>query len=452
MQGKVADFGLSRGFKDAENENSDYYRARGNTPIPVRWTAPEALDTNKFSTSSDVWGFGIMIVELYANAAKGCLYPGLKNAVVMQKVVGGYQHPRPAGCNTEMHELLLKCWSFEPSERPTFDAIVEVLEFNWKREDGSVLTTAATLEIVDQDGYDMPSNGAATAPITTVEHVESLSEVRRNSQLEPGYQYAKALNPAQHAPHTTALPTAKVEPQVVNNAASVTLPPLEYETPLSLVRINSQSEPGYQYAQTPASQQANDARFYTANPDNINDTIPSSGHVVHDGSADGSTGTSAGSYAAIPDQSYQFASASGPPPTSSPPHTTPASEPHVQTNPSKKKLGKGGGKKGRKEHHGAARQPDEAGKLSTNGASIAETSFASTSNSQTTAVNSSNINSEYQESVAALTNLSTAGDSPISARSRLNTGERCPRCKAKVQVCTCNVRQNHPEPSIATRI
>jgi serine/threonine protein kinase len=198
MQGKVADFGLSRGFKDPENESSDYYRARGNTPIPIRWTAPEALDTNKYSTASDVWSFAIMITELYLNAAKGCLYPGLKNADVMQKVVGGHQHSRPAGCNNGMHELLLKCWSFEPNERPTFDTIIEVVEFNWKREDGSVPATA----IVDQDGYDMPSNGAATAPITTLETDESVSQVRLNSQLESGYQYAKTLSlQQQHDTH-----------------------------------------------------------------------------------------------------------------------------------------------------------------------------------------------------------------------------------------------------------
>jgi serine/threonine protein kinase len=223
MQGKVADFGMSRGFKDPENENSDYYRARGNSPIPVRWTAPEALDTNKYSTASDVWSFAIMMTELYLNAEKGCLYPGLKNADVMAQVVGGYQHPRPKGCNAGMHELLLKCWSFEPSARPTFDAIVEVLEFNWKREDESVLATPK-VEIVDQDGYDMPSNGAATAPITALESGEVVSQVRLNSQQEPRYQYTKTSSP--------------------QNAGSV-----------SQIRLNSQLEPGYQYAKTPSQQQ-----------------------------------------------------------------------------------------------------------------------------------------------------------------------------------------------------
>jgi hypothetical protein len=168
-----------------------------------------------------------MITELYLNAAKGCLYPGLKVMDVMQKVVGGYQHPRPPGCNNGMHELLLKCWSFEPNERPTFDTIIEVVEFNWKRENGLVPATA----IVDQDGYeyDTPSNGTwisqnnvrarpaaddgssaqagdamialhvstagtATAAIATLETDESVSQVRLNSQLESGYQYAKTVS------------------------------------------------------------------------------------------------------------------------------------------------------------------------------------------------------------------------------------------------------------------
>ena len=38
-------------------EHEAYYHSRGGQ-LPVRWTAPEALDNRKFSTKSDVWSFG----------------------------------------------------------------------------------------------------------------------------------------------------------------------------------------------------------------------------------------------------------------------------------------------------------------------------------------------------------------------------------------------------------
>ena len=220
MVGKVADFGLSRGVKDPDSESSDYYRARGNTPIPIRWTAPEALDTSKYSTASDVWSFGILMVELYLNAAKGCLYPGLKNADVMQKVVGGLQHSKPPGCNAGVYELLLRCWSFEPKARPTFDVVIEVIEFNWRKEDGAAPTNSqselsgTTVHahsmhplILDQDGYDMPSPTAASAPLTTLDHGSRLSQVILNAQSEPGYQYAQTAPQPANAKEAAPAPT-----------------------------------------------------------------------------------------------------------------------------------------------------------------------------------------------------------------------------------------------------
>jgi hypothetical protein len=61
---KVADFGLSRGASTAESDDGEdedpeaeqYYRS-SHGMFPIRWTAPESIETFKFTPASDVWSF-----------------------------------------------------------------------------------------------------------------------------------------------------------------------------------------------------------------------------------------------------------------------------------------------------------------------------------------------------------------------------------------------------------
>lgn len=55
---KIADFGLARLIREHE------YEARVGARFPIKWTAPEAANYNKFTVKSDVWSFGILLTEL----------------------------------------------------------------------------------------------------------------------------------------------------------------------------------------------------------------------------------------------------------------------------------------------------------------------------------------------------------------------------------------------------
>jgi len=151
--GQVADFGLSRGTAlkpqnedgsdgdEGESGGGDYYRSQAGV-FPVRWTAPEAMQTLKFSIASDVWSFAITLIEIFQNGDQP--YKDLENAAVMQKVIGGHQHQQPAGMPAALYELAQECWALNPEERAGFDRLVSVLDFNAHKFAGGANLDSAT--------------------------------------------------------------------------------------------------------------------------------------------------------------------------------------------------------------------------------------------------------------------------------------------------------------------
>ena len=119
---KVADFGLSRRVQTEDN-TGDYYRSTSGV-LPVRWTSPEGLTSQKFSAASDVWSFGITCVEVFQDGMQPYVET-TSNPAVMSLVANGEMHPQPAGCEDECYEKLKQCWNFEPGQRPSFAELRE---------------------------------------------------------------------------------------------------------------------------------------------------------------------------------------------------------------------------------------------------------------------------------------------------------------------------------------
>ncbi|KAG8182032.1 hypothetical protein JTE90_013962 [Oedothorax gibbosus] len=117
---KVADFGLARLMRD------DTYTAHAGAKFPIKWTAPEGLAYNKFSTKSDVWAFGILLWEIATYGMSP--YPGVELTDVYHMLESGYRMECPAGCPSRIYDLMKECWLWEPNDRPTFKDIHDILE------------------------------------------------------------------------------------------------------------------------------------------------------------------------------------------------------------------------------------------------------------------------------------------------------------------------------------
>ncbi|CAB3359411.1 Hypothetical predicted protein [Cloeon dipterum] len=117
---KVADFGLARLMRD------DTYTAHAGAKFPIKWTAPEGLAYNKFSTKSDVWAFGILLWEIATYGVSP--YPGIELTDVYHKLEKNYRMECPPGCPPKIYQLMCTCWRWNPNDRPTFKEIHHSLE------------------------------------------------------------------------------------------------------------------------------------------------------------------------------------------------------------------------------------------------------------------------------------------------------------------------------------
>ena len=120
---KIADFGMSREFED-----SAYYTASDtNARMPLRWMAPEVFTSHKFGEASDVWSFGVTLIEIFSHADTP--YKGWTNLFVCERVKGGYILPCPPTCPAALYaEVVAPCFSMDPRDRPSFQALSAVLE------------------------------------------------------------------------------------------------------------------------------------------------------------------------------------------------------------------------------------------------------------------------------------------------------------------------------------
>uniref|UniRef100_A0A669DNY0 receptor protein-tyrosine kinase n=1 Tax=Oreochromis niloticus TaxID=8128 RepID=A0A669DNY0_ORENI len=115
---KVADFGMARDVYDKE-----YYSIQDQkrVKLPVKWMAIESLQTQKFTTKSDVWSYGILLWELLTRGASP--YPAVDPYDITQYLLKGRRLLQPQYCPDTLYVIMLACWDPEPECRPTFHTL-----------------------------------------------------------------------------------------------------------------------------------------------------------------------------------------------------------------------------------------------------------------------------------------------------------------------------------------
>jgi hypothetical protein len=129
---KIGDFGMTRDIYE-----TDYYRKGTKGFLPVRWMSPESLKDGVFTSSSDVFSYGVVLWEMATLASQP--YQGLTNDQVLRYVIDGGVMERPENCPDELYDMMRNCWQHRPSGRPTFlDIITRLLP--WANEKFSQLS------------------------------------------------------------------------------------------------------------------------------------------------------------------------------------------------------------------------------------------------------------------------------------------------------------------------
>ncbi|XP_046546921.1 uncharacterized protein LOC124257000 isoform X2 [Haliotis rubra] len=95
--------------------------------IPVKWTAPECLQSLKGANEkSDIWSFGVTMWEIFSMGKTP--YDAVRSRDLPTKIQNGYRLERPELAEDVHYELMRCCWNSSPETRPTFAEVLGKLQ------------------------------------------------------------------------------------------------------------------------------------------------------------------------------------------------------------------------------------------------------------------------------------------------------------------------------------
>jgi serine/threonine protein kinase len=118
---KITDFGVSKTLSEPELMTGQMGTCH--------WMAPEVLSSQPYSLPADVYSYGIVMWEIMTRQTP---YKGKNPAQILYGVVNQQERPSqaliPPTIPSTLRGLMTKCWHQDPSNRPTFDQILTILD------------------------------------------------------------------------------------------------------------------------------------------------------------------------------------------------------------------------------------------------------------------------------------------------------------------------------------
>ncbi|CAI8057306.1 Tyrosine-protein kinase transforming protein SEA [Geodia barretti] len=137
---KVADFGLSEnvyssgGYVCQSNEEAVAREEK----VPIRWMAPESIESGRYSEKTDVWAFGVTCWEIFTFGHVP--YSGIRAMSILNVLKSGQRLERPINdiCSDNIYDVMTVCWSEISGDRPNFESLVHTFDDILERESGYI--------------------------------------------------------------------------------------------------------------------------------------------------------------------------------------------------------------------------------------------------------------------------------------------------------------------------
>lgn len=208
---QIADFGLA--LISHQKQDGTVYQPNNKalgTPI---YAAPEIWTKNAYSPASDVYSFGLIVYEIMTNEIpfQGFTEDKIFNEIIVSRYRPEFKNPIPDA----YRNLIERCWSDNPLDRPSFKSIVSELRSNpgfiTDGVDKSYFRDYA--KFIDQ----FHTSFDPQKPILPFEEIQSKQPIVPLKEIEAIQKRVKIVKPRRSLKKAHRSPKRSPRPQEINN-------------------------------------------------------------------------------------------------------------------------------------------------------------------------------------------------------------------------------------------